>query len=141
MAGKKEGGTRGAFVIFRSAGDVVHTIHWYSRELKRVPRSSSTAQILAPANALDMALDVRCLLRELAHDNDVKLATDSRSFFKLATTTKEPEEAQKTIDLAAIRRSFEKGQLGAVVWSPRYYVVADALTKDSPTRWPLPGTC
>ena len=44
---------------------------------------------------------------------------------------KNTEEARNSIDLAAMREAFNHGYLNEIAWSPGYYIVADALTKDN----------
>jgi len=131
----KDLGSRGGYIIYRRFGDITHPIMWQSRKLRRVARSSSTAEILAAASAVDMGIFLREVIAELTGDDSVtvELTTDSRSVFNLVTSTKMPEENANRVDLAAMREYFEKRKLHAVNWCPGYYIVADALTKDNRT--------
>ncbi len=131
MSSKSEEGARGGFVIFRRSRDIVHPIYWSSRKLRRVARSSSTAEILAAADAIDMASYLASLAAELMYSHKIEFTTDSRSLFNLASTTKEPTERLNKKDLAAIREAFESGLIKGINWCPGYYLVADALTKDN----------
>ncbi len=131
MSAKAEGGSRGGFIVFRRSGDTVHPIYWSSRKLKRVARSSSTAEILAAADAIDMASHLVALAEELTYCHKIEFTTDSRSLFNLASTTKEPTERLNKTDLSAIRESFDDGAIRRINWCPGYYLVADALTKDN----------
>ncbi len=67
-------------------------MYWTSRKLRRVARSTSTAEILAAADAVDMALYLADVTDELTYKHKVEFTTDSRSLFNLASTTKEPTE-------------------------------------------------
>eukprot|EP00171_Calliarthron_tuberculosum_P023568 IDg23568t1 len=131
MMHKNGDSARGAFMIFRRCGDIVHPIHWSSRKLRRVARSSSTAEILAAAEGADSALYIASLLKELLYSHNVVLASDSRSFFNLATTLREPEERRNKIDLAAIREAYDKGLIHSIRWIPGHYLACDALTKSN----------
>eukprot|EP00171_Calliarthron_tuberculosum_P022319 IDg22319t1 len=131
MTNKNGDSARGGFIIFRRNGDTVHPIHWSSKKIRRVARSSSTAEILAAADAIDVGLYLAHILKELIYEHTIDLSTDSRSLFSLATSVKEPEERRNKIDLSAIRESFDNGMLTSVSWTPGHYLVSDALTKDN----------
>eukprot|EP00171_Calliarthron_tuberculosum_P023073 IDg23073t1 len=117
--------------LFRRSDEVVHPIHWSSRRLRRVARSSSTAEILAASEAVDVGVYYRELLSELLYEHTLDLVTDSRSVFALVSTTKEPEEKRNKVDLACMRQAFDTGMLTSVSWSPGHSLVSDALTKDN----------
>ena len=122
---------REGFIIVRRCNDVVHPVYWTSRKLRRVARSSSTAELIGAADAVDKALYIAAVLREILYDHDVHLATDSRSLFSLATSIRDPEESLNKLDLAAIRQAFENGMLRRICWCPGYYIIADTLTKNN----------
>ncbi len=52
----KSEGALGVVRYLSTIRDVAHPIYWSSRKLRRVARSTSTAEILAAADAVDMAL-------------------------------------------------------------------------------------
>ena len=123
--------SREGFIIFRRLNDYVHPIYWMSRKLRRIARSSSTAEILGASDALDKGLYLSALLKEIHYAHSVDLTNDSKSLFSLATAISEPAESLNKLDLAVIRSSFETGALRRVSWSPGYYLIADALTKNN----------
>lgn len=133
MSNKNSNEGRNGFIIFRRCGDIVHLIHWNARKLRRVARSSTTAEILGAADVTSMMLYFQVLLSEILYNHTTELVLDSRSTFKLATSTKEPEEAFNKVDISAIRESYTCNKLNTVSWCPGYYLVADALTKDNRT--------
>eukprot|EP00171_Calliarthron_tuberculosum_P002820 IDg2820t1 len=133
MMHKNGDGARGAFTIFRRCGDTVHPIHWCTRKLRRVARSSSTAEILAAAETGGYALYMAEILSELMYKHRVVLATDSQSLFNLVTTTKELEERRNKIDLTAIKEAFDRGLLHTIRWMPGHYLACDAMTKMNQT--------
>ena len=100
MISKGDCGAREGYIIFRRSGDAVHPLYWISRKLRRVARSSSTAEILAAADACDKAMYIRCLLHEIHYSHTITMSTDSRSTFNLVTKIKEPEESMNKVDLA-----------------------------------------
>jgi len=133
MGSKKDDAARGGFIIFRRSGDIVHPIIWNSRRLRRVARSSATAEILSAADAVDKALYLSALCAEIHYAHAVAQATDSRGLWELIATQKEPQESLNKIDLATMRAAFETSAVNTVRWIPGYYMVADALTKDDRT--------
>jgi len=131
MGNKKDHIARSGYIIFRRTSEMVHPIFWSSRRLKRVARSSATAEILASAEAADKGYYLSKLAEELTHHHDLSLLTDSRSLFQLIASNKEPEESTNKIDLAVMRSLFEDGSISRVSWMPGSYLIADALTKDN----------
>jgi len=63
---KKDEAARGGFILFRRHGDTVHPIYWSSRRLRRVARSSSTAEILSAADAVDKSYYISALAAEVS---------------------------------------------------------------------------
>lgn len=124
---------RGGFVIFRRAGDIIHPICWSARKLRRVARSSSTAELLAASDAANMLAYIQILLGELLYHHPAEITFDSRSLFDLATTVHEPLEPMNKVDLAAIRQLFRPNGINAISWSPGHYNATDALTKNNAT--------
>lgn len=61
---------RGGHIIFCQLGNLVHRIHGSSFQLRRVSRSSSTAEILAAADAMYNRVYIKTLL------NDVNICHD-----------------------------------------------------------------
>lgn len=133
MSNKNDNDGRFGFIIFRRHGDFVHPIYWNARKLRRVARSSITAEILAAADDVCMILYLQKLLSEITYHHCAELVVDSRSTFKLASSTKEPAESFNKVDLATIREVYTPKLLKTVSWCPGYYLVADALTKDNRT--------
>ena len=80
-----------------------------------------------------MTLLFQKLVSEILYKHKTERLVDSRSTFKLATSTKEPEEPLNKVDIAAIRQAFNNNKLQTVSWCPGYYLAADALTKDNRT--------
>ena len=131
MAKKNGEKSRAGFIIFRRNGDMVHPIHWSSRNLRRVARSSSTAELLSAADALDSALYLQAVHAEVSYEPEINLSSDSKSLCSLIPTIKEPEESLNKVDLAALRESYQRRLLKSVSWTPGHYMIADALTKEN----------
>lgn len=131
MAPFNEGGGCGGYIVFRRNGDIIHPIIWSARKLRRVARSSSTAELLAASNATSAAVYLQELLGEISYRPKVCVLVDSRALMNLATSIKEPVGATNKVDLAAIREWFRPRVVGRIGWLPGYHNVADALTKEN----------
>lgn len=136
--GTSNDAARGGFVIFRRNVDTVHPICWNAHKLRRVSRSSSTAELLAASYNANMPAYIQSLLKELLYRHPVELTVDSRALFDLSTTVHEPFEPLNKIDLAAIRQMYNPSQIDSISWSPSHYNVSDALTKNNLTTADLP---
>lgn len=123
---------REGYIIFRRSGDSTHPISWTSRRARRVARSTSTAELLAAADAVDKVTYLKHLLEELQSSQTTELVVDSRSIFSLCSTMKEPEEAKNKIILATIREEHNEQSLSTIRWTPGAAHLADALTKENP---------
>lgn len=131
MAAVGETKGRGGYIIFRRSNHVVHPIQWSARKLRRVARSSVTAEVLGAADAMSNGLYIREILAELDDAPQTELTVDSSALQSLSTSVKEPEERYNKVDLAAIREAYDDGLLNAVYWCPGTKLLADALTKDN----------
>ena len=112
-----------------------------SRKLRRVARSSSTAEILGASDALDKGLYLSALLKEIHYAHSVDLTKDSKSLFSLDTAISEPAESLNKMDLAVISSSFETGALRRVSWYLGYNLIADELTKNNRETCSLLAKC
>lgn len=122
---------REGIIIFRRSQNIVHAIGWVSRLARRVARSTSTAELLAAADAVDKLTFFKYLLQEFSDNQTTELILDSRSAFHLCSTQKEPEEVKNKIILASIREEYHLGSMTTIRWTPGQSHLADALTKDN----------
>lgn len=131
VGAKNDMSGRLGYVIYRRCGDTTHPIHWGAHKLRRVARSSATAEILAASEGTSAVLYLQSLLAEIQYAHDTVLVTDSKSVYNLVTSIREPTETLNKVDLSAMREAFNNGSLSQVRWTPGIYHVADALTKDN----------
>jgi len=132
-APKGESKGRMGILIVRRCRSTIHPLLWRAKKLHRVSRSSTTAEILAGADATSCLMFMRHLVGELMAPPLTELTTDSRSLYHLSTTTKEPEESINKVDLALIREAFDNGELQVIRWSPGYCHIVDGITKANKT--------
>lgn len=131
MSSASEGGGRGAYIIYRRTGEIVHPLFWNARKLRRVARSSSTAELLAASDAASNLVYLQELIAEISYRPLAEMLMDSRSLLNLSTSIKQPTEAANKLDLALLRESFHLQSICAYGWVPGHYNIADALTKDN----------
>lgn len=123
---------REAHILFRRCGDIVHPFTWSARKLRRVSRSSATAEIISAANAVSNELFIRVVLEDILNKPPTAdLTIDSTALQSLYTIIKEPEERYKKIDIAATREAYDHGLLNAALWCPGPKLLVDPLTKDN----------
>lgn len=129
---------RRGFIIFRRSGDVTHPIMWSARKLKRVARSSITAELLSASDAVSALAYIQHLLDEVLYHHDADATFDSRALYDLGTTVHEPTEPlNKLCQSSTLSRpcSYQTiatpKKVGTMSWSPRHYNVGDPLTKNN----------
>ncbi len=128
MGTEKHSAVRGGFIIFRHFGTIIYPILWSPSRLRRVARSSATAEILSAADAMDKPFHIPKLLFQFYIDSSVELGTDSHELFNFVCTDKQLEESANKINFATMRSFFENGTLRSMFWIPEHYMFADALT-------------
>jgi len=114
-------------------------LHWASHRPHRVCRGSCAGELLALADAVAAALDVRLLLQELL-SRRIPLAayTDSSAAYDLVTSFKDPTDMTGKNDLFMLRRSLLSGSIHAISLVQGADNPADALSKPSYAR-PAPN--
>ena len=78
-----------------------------------------------------MCIRDRSIIQELRCIPTNEVRVDFYSLASLATSIKEPNERLKKVDLAAIRKAYEDGDLNSENWCNGQKLLVDALSKDS----------
>lgn len=78
-------------IIFCPLVNIVHPIHWLSRQLRRVLRSSSKAEILPTADAMSNGLYIEAILNNINICHEIRLTMDSNAlaFYVPVTMTEQ----------------------------------------------------
>lgn len=126
-----------AGIAFTEKGDPntrYHVVDWSSHKQRRVCYSSFGAEILACADADDMAYVLRDALRSIfvtAGETPIRnrIFVDSFGLWDTITTLHESREYRLRQTVQRIRDSFESKDLDELVWIPGTKNIADALTK------------
>jgi len=114
-------------------------LHWASHRPHHVCRVSCAGELLALADAVTSALDIRLLLQELLSRRVPMAAyTDSPATYDLITSLKDPTDMTGNNDLFTLRRALLNGTLRALHLVHGAQNPADALSKPTCAR-PAPN--
>ena len=111
-----------------------------TRKLKRVVKSTLTAETLALQEVIEAAIMIKAMFLEIlnvdAHNQilPIKCVTDSKSLHDAVYSTKTLTEKWLKIELCAIRESLEKQEIHSVIWVCSEDQLADCLTKEGASR-------
>lgn len=141
MANKGDNKRGGGHIIFRPSINVIHTMLWCTRLLRRLSRSSETGETLSAADTVSNGLDRHASLTNVLLTPETELTVDSTSLLALSTSVKEPEERYNKNDLAEIHGAFVDGRLSAVHWCPAKKLLAHPPTHESPNTAVLRPPC
>jgi hypothetical protein len=135
-------GTQGGRIFAITDGKSHHVagwIYWESKKVKRVCRSTATAELLALGDCHDAAVWLQRLWQELTGQTLlVRLFIDSMGVLRSLVTTALPLKKRLRIDLAKIRQGLRNGEF-VVTWVPSRANLADSLTKESQKDQPRLG--
>ena len=108
-----DGGSQGGHIIFLcdSFGRCC-PVSWCSRRIKRVARSTLSAETQAAVEALDAAYMLKRFISELLGiDPDVELFTDNKSMIDAINTTNLMVDKRLRVDIAALREMNENNEV------------------------------
>lgn len=113
-----QGGARAGFFIVRRHGILHIPIHFSARKFRRLARSSSTSETLAPSDAVSSLEYLLHLTLELTYRHDASMYVDSRALLNLATNIRETTEDFNKIDFAFLRECFIPHTVSTFGWIP-----------------------
>jgi hypothetical protein len=133
-AGRNDESTQGGRLFVLANEDrhkVAGWIHWESRKVKRVCRSTTTGETLSLGESYDTSMWLSQIWSELTGRKlKVRLVVDSMGSMKNVLTTKLPVEKRLRIDLACIRQGLRNGDF-EITWVPSRANLSDPLRKES----------
>ena len=147
FANLKCGGSQGGLLVFLQGRNGKYMLlAWQSRKLKRVVKSTLTAETLALQEVIEAAIMIKTMFLEIlnvdAHNQIllIKCVTDSKSLYDAVYSTKTLTEKRLKTELCAIRESLKKQKIHAMKWICSEDQLADCLTKEDASREKLYGT-
>ena len=132
FANLPDGSSQGGMLIFM-ADDHGNTspLFWSSRKLRRVCRSTLTAETMAMLDTVDSCVWLSHIINEIC-DDELKttiIRTDCMSLKEsIYSTTPIHEEKRLRVEIAAIRQSTRNNEI-RVEWIDKEHQLADSLTK------------
>ena len=135
LANLKSGASQEGFAIFLCGNEKYLPIAWKSRKLKRVVKSTLSAETLALEEALESFFTIRGLLSEVSNKEmhpDIFLNycyTDNKSLVETVNSTKTLTKKQLKVDICIIWEIIEKHEVKQTSWCDSSSQLADSLTK------------
>ena len=135
FANLKNGSSHGGFIIFLCGSGKYAPIAWKSNKLKRVVKSTLSAETLALEEALESSFMIKSLLCELLNKEmksglfQVYCYTDNKSLVDTINSTKTLTEKRLKADVCIIREMTEKQEVKSVSWRDSSSQLTDCLTK------------
>ena len=126
-----DGGSQGGYLVFISDGIYATPLDWSSHRLKRVSRSTLSAETQALLDGIDAATYYAHTIEEVMHLGKVKIyaLTDSKSLVDNAKTSNVTDEKRLRIEMAAVREFIEREEV-ILSWIDTKSQLADCLTKE-----------
>ena len=127
-----DGGSQGGHVIFLVDSDgACAPITWQSVRIRRVVRSTIAAETLAMADALDAAILIEAMWKEMAGPQckiSIEGITDCHSLFDAVNSSKALTDKRLRIEMAMLREMQDKDEMN-LSWTETHNQLADVLTK------------
>jgi hypothetical protein len=103
---------RGGIIVLRDTNDNCVPLQWFSRKCPRVVSSILAGETIACVTVFVLAFSIRhCLTQILGRELPHYLFTDSCSLFSTATKFQAIREKRLSIDLAALRQSYQRHEV------------------------------
>ena len=131
-----DGGSQGGYIIFLcDASNNCCPLAWTSKRIKRVAKSTLSAETQSAIEAVETAQMLQQFLQEILPgvSLDVELYVDCKSLYDAINTTNLLSDKRLRIDIALLREMVERSEL-KVKWIQTKAQVADILTKCGPSR-------
>ena len=128
------GASQGGYVILLSdkEGNTC-PIHWQSRKIKRIVKSTLAAECLALQEACETAFYLKTVLTEILNrskkDIHIDCFTDNKSLVDSLHSSKTLEEKRLILDEAVIKDMMQKEEINKIQWVDNEKQIADSLTK------------
>lgn len=124
-------GSQGGMVIFLRSGDERCPIFWQSRKIKRVVKSTLSAEAMALLECAETAVYLASILREVTGCGSLKVKcfVDNKSLVEAIYSCRCVEDKRLRIDIAVLQDMIGHREIDEVVWLESSLQLADCLTK------------
>ena len=132
----------GGHVIFLVGENNKSTaIAWSCSKIKRVVRSTLSAEMLSLTETLEHACALKAIILELTgkiSDNiQIEAYIDNKSVQDAIYSTKSVKDKKLCIDVEAIKKMLSKKEVNKVQWIAGEKMIANPLTKRGAASWDL----
>ena len=113
----------------------MNTVHkccllaWKSTKIKRICRSTLAAETMALTEGVEESLYLRSFLVELGFSVSIEAYTDNLSLREAVYSTKQVDDKQTRIDIAALQQMLQENKVKQINWCSSDKQLANALTK------------
>ena len=112
-------------------------IDWNSKKIRRVTRSTCTAECIAVCNAIDQSVFLSSLWQDMSGEKlSIRVYNDSRNLIHLCHNSKIPEEKRLAIELAYLRENLSDSTVKSIEHIDTSILLADSLTKSRSSAFP-----
>ena len=126
-----DGGSQGGYIVFLADKlGQLSPITWTSKKLRRVCRSTITAETMAVLDTIDTCAWLASMFREVLDVEVLRtiVRTDNKSAYEAINSTTAVEEKRLRVDIAAIRECVRNNEV-EMEWVNKENQLADVLTK------------
>ena len=127
-----DGGSQGGFVIFLRDGEGRRCpIYWQSRRLRRVVKSTLSAETLVLVECAEAASYLGRIIGDITKCRPlaVHCYVDNRSLVEALDSSHSVEDRRLRIDIALLKDMLSRGEITSVSWVGTLEQLADCLTK------------
>ena len=127
-------GSIGAHIIFlMNPTGCVCPLSWVANKIKRVVRSTLSAEMLSLQEGLEDAIYLRKMITEIFNKQPeslpIKIYVDNKSVTQAIYSTKLVDDKRLRLDIASVKESMENNELSGIKWIPSEDQLANCMTK------------
>lgn len=131
------GGSQGGNLVFLAGeNNKCSLLSWQSKKIRRVAKSSLTAETLAMSDAVDNAFFINNLISTLlwkgAKKIPMEIITDNKSLFDALKSNKPVSNKRLRIEIGQLKEMIDNKEINKVTWKDTKNQLADGLTKIGP---------
>ena len=129
-ANLENGASQGGFLVFLVCNDRCVPLFWQSKKLKRVVKSTLSAETMALMEGAEQCFLLKTTLKEILNvDLPITMMTDSESLYDSLLTSNTLEDKRLKVDICVVRDYLKNREINEVRWIPTEKQLADCLTK------------
>ena len=136
MSNNYDGSTHGGYFVFPTSTQTFASclLSWKSAKLKRIARSTLSAEALACIDGVDSALLLKRIIFDIIHVQvPITVLTDNASLVDSVFSTKLVSDKRLRIDISYLKSLVDEQNIQRFSWIPTRFQLADCLTKSRST--------